>query len=315
MKIVYEPRASTILYNLLVSRPDKRPFLLPANICPIVPITFMKARAPFEFVDISTGTLNMDLGAALIQLKSRKFGGVLYAHTYGEASTPEEFFAGAKSIDESFLLIDDRCLCDPETEPSQVTAAGVVLFSSGYGKVVDLGYGGYGFLNETISYTPKHLKFDKAVYETLEKEYKSVIASQSRYVYRDSDWLQTDANLPPWKEYSRSVADGLERAVEHRKAINAIYAERLPAKIQLSAKYQNWRFNILVSQPKRVIVAIFKAGLFASSHYASLGGIFSDEHDCAQAENLAGKVINLFNDYHYSTEMAGKTCDLILKNL
>jgi hypothetical protein len=53
MKLIQAPRASAILYNLLVGRADSRPWLLPANICPIVPITFLKAQVPFEFVDIS----------------------------------------------------------------------------------------------------------------------------------------------------------------------------------------------------------------------------------------------------------------------
>lgn len=315
MKIAYEPRASTILYKLLAGRSDKRPILMPANICPIVPITFMKAGALFEFVDISAETLNVDLTASLAQLKSGKFGGVLYAHTYGEASTPEDFFAAAKSMDESFLMIDDRCLCDPEAETERHSAADAVLFSTGYGKVVDLGYGGYGFLRGGMDYSREHLEFNKTDYETLESDYKSVIANQSRYQYHDSDWLQTDADLPRWEQYKLQVGETLERVDKHRQPNNAIYAERLPAEIQLPAKYQNWRFNLLVNQPKRVIRAIFEAGLFASSHYASLGRIFSENQGCPQAEKLAGKVINLFNDYHYSTEMAEKTCEVILKNL
>ncbi len=57
MKTIKPPRASAILYNLLVSQKQTKPWLLPANICPIVPITFMKADVPFEFVDISSETL------------------------------------------------------------------------------------------------------------------------------------------------------------------------------------------------------------------------------------------------------------------
>jgi len=57
MRIVQAPRASAILYHVLASREQKKPWLLPANICPIVPITFLKARVPFELVDISAETL------------------------------------------------------------------------------------------------------------------------------------------------------------------------------------------------------------------------------------------------------------------
>ena len=98
MKLIQAPRASAILYNILVGRADLRPWLLPANICPIVPITFLKAQVPFEFVDISASTLHMDLAQAEDLIKQRKFGGLLYAHTYGEPSTPLDFFSAIKSL-------------------------------------------------------------------------------------------------------------------------------------------------------------------------------------------------------------------------
>ena len=81
MQIIQAPRASAILYHLLVSQEEKHPWLLPANICPIVPITFLKARIPFEFVDISAETLHMDLEQVEDSIKTRKYGGLLYAHT------------------------------------------------------------------------------------------------------------------------------------------------------------------------------------------------------------------------------------------
>jgi hypothetical protein len=91
MQILQAPRASAILYSILIADEEKRPWLLPANICPIVPITFLKARVPFQFVDISARTLHMDLDQAEASIKERKFGGLLYAHTYSEASTPNPF--------------------------------------------------------------------------------------------------------------------------------------------------------------------------------------------------------------------------------
>jgi hypothetical protein len=89
-------RASTILFNLLASRGDKAPWLLPANLCPIVPITFLKAGVPFELVDVSPGTLSMSLELADAALRSGRYGGIVYSHTYGDESTPDEFFAHVK---------------------------------------------------------------------------------------------------------------------------------------------------------------------------------------------------------------------------
>src|SRR6266511_2501701 len=111
MQIVQASRASAIIYSLLANLEDRSPWLLPANICPIVPITFLKARIPFRFVDISARTLHMDLEQAEALIKKRKFGGLLYAHTYGEASTPNDFFEYIKNFSPELVIIDDRCLC------------------------------------------------------------------------------------------------------------------------------------------------------------------------------------------------------------
>ena len=108
MQIVQAPRASAILYNLLKSQENINPWLLPANICPIVPITFLKAGIPFEFVDISAKSLHMDLEQAKGRLERAEYGGVLYAHTYGEPSTPNEFFQTVKSQYPTLIVIDDR---------------------------------------------------------------------------------------------------------------------------------------------------------------------------------------------------------------
>jgi hypothetical protein len=93
-----------------------------------------------------------------------------------------------------------------------------------------------------------------------------------------------------------------------------VYVSCLPDEIQLPAEYQTWRFNIRVSGRDGLLSDIFAGGLFASAHYASLAGIMAPG-TCLNAEELASHVINLFNDYHFTVEMAERACDLILKTL
>lgn len=310
MNLVFEQRASAILYHLLVSRRDRRPFLLPANICPIVPLTFLKAGVPFEFVDISPDTLHMDLAAAAERLRRGGAGGVLYAHTYGEPSTPFDFFAAVRADDPSRLVIDDRCLCEPDLAPDPRNPADVSLYSSGYAKVVDLGFGGYAFLREGVPYAPSPLPFRREHLEALEQAYKASIAARQPFRYADSDWLESGGDLPPWDEYRLRLVEGLKQAQTHRREINAVYAARLPAWAQLPPAYQNWRFHVRLPQRDRVLEALFEAGLFASAHYASLAGLFAPGV-CPQAEALAAEVLNLFNDHHYTLAMAERTCDII----
>ena len=314
MKITQAPRASAILYNLLKSQASTQPWLLPANICPVVPLTFFKAGVPFEFVDISAVTLHMDLEQAGERLKRGVYGGLLYAHTYGEPSTPVEFFQPIKSKYPDLLLVDDRCLCIPDLEPSQSSPADVALYSTGYAKIVELNFGGYAFMKDGTSYQPQNLSFHPQAYEKIESAYKQAIQNREPFTYEDSDWLQTEADQPTWYDYRQQIENGLRASIQHRATLNAIYENLLPLEIQLPPVYQTWRFNLRVKNKERVLKTIFSAGLFASSHYASLAGILAPGQG-QRAESLASEIINLFNDHHFDPQQAEKVCMLILENL
>ena len=314
MKIIQAPRASAILYNLLVDQNNRQPWLLPANICPIVPITFFKARFPVEFVDISVETLHMDLEQVEVRLKRGAYGGILYAHTYGEPSTPDAFFQQVKSQYPELILVDDRCLCIPDLESPKNICADVTLYSTGYAKVVELHFGGYAFIKDETPYRPQHLPFDPKAHEDIKIGYKRAIQNREPYSYKDSDWLQTDADLPAWYDYRQQIEDGLKASLLHRAKLNEVYSNRLPAEIQLPGAYQSWRFNIRVKNKEHVLKAIFSAGLFTSSHYASLAGIMA-QGQCPQAENLANEIINLFNDHYFNAQQAEAICALIMENL
>ena len=314
MQIIQAPRASAILYHLLVSQEEKHPWLLPANICPIVPITFLKARIPFEFVDISAETLHMDLEQVEDSIKTRKYGGLLYSHTYGDSSSPKEFFASAKVMDSELLIMDDRCLCIPDLEPDADSLADVMLYSTGYAKIVELNFGGYAFIKEDVRYQTEPLPFTPQDYEELERSYKEAVSNRTRFIYRDTDWLETKADVPTWYDYLHQVESRLNNSIAHRKMLNDIYLNRLPAGIQLPQAYQTWRFNIRVKNKRRIMDAIFNARSFAGSHYASLAGIMSDG-EAPQAEKLANEVINLFNDHHFNVEQAEQVSAIIMENL
>ena len=311
MKTIQAPRASTILYNLLTARADSRPWLLPANICPIVPITFLKARTPFEFVDISAATLHMDLEQAEGRIKTRKFGGLLYAHTYGEPSTPRDFFASVKYLAPEFVLVDDRCLCIPDFEYD--SSVDLTLYSTGYAKIVDLDFGGYAFAQDDLEYQLTNLPFNPQDLIKLEATYKEAVETREAFIYHDSDWLETYAPMPAWYDYRQQIEKGLKASLFSRTGLNVVYQKLLPQAIQLPQAYQIWRYNIRVKNSANVLKAIFEARLFASSHYASLAGIMV-EGLAPQAETLANQVINLFNDHHFDLQKVEKICEVISEN-
>jgi hypothetical protein len=316
MKTVLAPRASAILYEVLRSRGNNLPFLLPANICPIVPMTFLKSGTPFEFVDISPESLHMDTDLVERRLRSDsgQYGGILYAHTYGDPTTPSEFFRWVKDRWNGLVVIDDRCLCIPELEPAEQSGVDVTLFSTGYAKIADIGLGGFAFLRDELTHEHHGLPFDELELRATEVDYKASINAGRRYAYRDSAWLQTEVALPTWDEYAGRVRQALQETIAQRRVINAVYNSVIPAELQLGIGFQLWRFNLRLPNKDVALKAIFDAGLFASSHYRSLVGIMGEGMD-ANASDLSAHVVNLFNDHHYTIDMAERTAGIIVRSL
>ncbi len=311
MKYIYEPRASTIIYNILIAREDSYPWILPANVCPIVPITFLKANVPFKFVDISASTFHMDLDQVEGRIKKRKFGGVLYVHTYGDSSTPSEFFNSLKNIDPDIFILDDRCLCAPSFDSDE--PADLTLYSTSNAKVVDLGSGGYALVKDGFKYLSVLLPFDQQDLIELESSYKETVQKRKIFTYTDSNWLETAALAHAWCDYREKIESELKISLDHRAKLNTLYQELLPWEIRLPQAYQIWRFNIRVKNQGKVMHAIFNDGLFASSHYASLAGIMA-EGFAPSAEMFSNKIVNLFNDHYFDLQKVERICKVILEN-
>ena len=316
--IVLEARTSTILYNLLRSRRDRRPFLLPANVCPIVPITFRKARYPFDVVDIASDLQAPDPGPCLELVERQRgvFGGVVYVRTYGAEGDGEAFLRALKAAQPDLTVVDDRCLCRPDLNGGRglSPAADVTLFSTGHSKPVDLGYGGFAYLHAGIAYRRSRGAYRPAELARITRRYQAAIAARRPFRGGRGAWLDLARPRISWRAYRRRVASVGTSGAPHRRALNAIYARALPAEIQLPLSFQGWRFNITVPEPDQLVRRLFAAGLFASRHYASLGGILGTGH-FPVAEALHARVVNLFNDRHYDEAMACRTAELVNDHL
>jgi hypothetical protein len=315
LRTIVAPRASAILYDLVHGRDAARPFLLPANICPIVPLTFLKAGVSIEFVDISANSLLMDLDQAETRLRlgQGKYGGLLYAHTYGDLHTPHDRFARLKERWPELLIIDDRCLCPPDFEPDDAQPSDVTLYSTGHAKIADVGFGGYAFVSDQLGVQHVALPFHQKDLVAIEADYDACVSAGKPFVYRDSAWLHTDAKLPAWQDYAGRLRKATAESVAHRQSINAVYNLLIPPELRLPDRFQLWRYSVRLADKTSALKEIFAAGLFASSHYASLVGIMgsgSGEH----ARALADHVVNLFNDSHYTPAMAESTARIILGN-
>ena len=92
-----------------------------------------------------------------------------------------------------------------------------------------------------------------------------------------------------------------------------MYNSLIPPELRLPDRFQLWRYSVRMTDKTSALKEIFAAGLFASSHYASLVGIMGPGNG-AHARALADHVVNLFNDSHYTPAMAEATARIVLRN-
>jgi len=315
--IVFAARACSILYGLL--RGEERPFLIPANVCPTVPVTFLEARRKFELVDIASPTLEMDPEDCLDRLRREpgRFGGILFVRPYGSERDVDPFFQQLKKLQPDLLVVDDKCLCRPDCDSAGISPwADATLFSTGKRKHVDLGYGGFAHTREGAPcLSGPSAPYRGAALDEVTRRYEKAIAEKSPFQGTSEGWLDLRPPRVSWEEHRRRTVEELLRADEHKRRLNAIYAATLPREIQMAPEFQAWRFNIRVPAPEKLVERLFAEGLFASRHYAALGGIFSEEDRFPQAERLHREIINLFNDRYFGEEQAERAVRLVLEHL
>lgn len=331
MSTVLEARACTVLFRLASAVPESRGvFLLPANICPVVPLAFLAAGRRFEFIDLEPESLCLDPVALRCRLRSAQrppVAGLVYARSYGASLDASELFRELKSLHPGLLVIDDRCLSLPELNPDDVDwqGADAVLFSTGYSKPVDLGFGGFAHLVDGATYSKRGREYDPADLSRITRLYKACIRRR-RPIYGDDSgaekrralerfaWLDTRAAGPSWAEYSDRVQARAAECEAHRARINATYSERIRSSARLAAGYHGWRFQIRVADPDLLQRRLFEAGLFASRHYFPAALLFGGE-PCPVASALHDEIVNLFNDHRVSESEAERVCRIVARHL
>jgi len=300
MQRVAAHRACGLLYRFV--RQYRGVYLLPANVCPVVPLTLCTAGVPFEFVDINPETLCIDEHTCLEKMKSDLYAGVICVRTYGYVYNADKFFEVVHQLGKK--VIDDRCLCMPELDLEDAKAD-MVLYSTGYAKYVDLGEGAFAYLQDNTSLTDETLDY-KGI--DIEEYYKPLFHGGKKFTMIPNGWL--DIQLGMSSDYFDRIHESLTKVVEHKQRINDIYQNNLPSSMCMASDKQNWRFNIRVNDKARLLRAIFDSGGFASSHYQPSSRLFTDER-FVNAEKLYGEVINLFNDKYISVEQATSITNII----
>ena len=309
---VFENRASAVLYYFLTSNTVEYPFLLPANVCPIVPLTFLKAGVSFEFVDIDE-THAMDKKQCLAKLNKGNYSGVLFVHAYGNNFDNSEFYAQIKAVKSSIYIIDDRCLCIPRLTANVCPNVDLELYSTGYAKYVELSYGGWGIIDDKLNYNKREVKFDSAELKEQMDYIRYCLNNRQIYTKKIDCWLDgSPLNNPSL--YLKEVEDSLLLIQKHKEKINRIYRYNLPQENQWGIRYNDWRFMLCVDKRDEILDAIFKAGLFAGTNFPSVAYLFHEENFLI-AEKESKSILNLFNDFRVDELFANRLCEIINSKL
>lgn len=279
-------------------------------------MTINKAGFKFELIDICPRSLCIDAEALLQKLTTapERYSAILYVHSYGVETSFEALFRSLKRIAPGILLIDDRCLCIQSFDANHNSAADAVLYSSGYSKYVEMGFGGYAFIKPEVKYFNVSLSFCPDDHETLVTAMREAQERRRIFCYRDSNWLDGGAPAVSFDAHKRALTAKLPQVQAHKTKLNRLYQEGIPKEVQLPGIFQNWRFNIIVPDKEELLRAIFAAGLFASSHYPSLNGVFAEGPDL-HASRLHSSMVNLFNNERFTPDQAARVVEIVKKHM
>ena len=319
---LFDTRSSVILYNVLHSLlkdgilKESSIFLIPLNICPIVPAIFLKVGVRFDFIDISLETLCIDEDILLNKIREdRNIKGILFVKTYGTNYDASNIFKEIRKIDNDIFIIDDSCLKEPDFEYDiDQSLADLIIFSTGYSKYVDIGWGGFGFLKDSFKYHKKQLLFRKDDLNQLTKNMDASVVNGVDFHYIDNAWLGSDVYpYEDFNEYAKYIENIVPKIKKHKDSMNEIYKKELHDEIQIKQEFSNWRFSIIVDDKEQILKEIFRAGLFASSHYKDIGLMYSHDYKGVQSnsQKFHSSVINLFNDFRFSKNNAYKISKVI----
>lgn len=313
-KWVAENRASVVIYNVLKALWDDIVFLLPANVCPIVPVTFLKAGVQFEFVDISLDTLCIDLGAVKKRIGELRRPGLFYVRSLGIQHDVDVEFQRLKLVNPHLFIIDDRCLSRITfSEQELCPHSDVTVFSTGAAKYVDLGRGGLGHVRSgRIDYRSSELAFNADGLSLVMSSISGTMRRQAPFSGAEGYWLDTRRLPFPLGTYREKIEAENGRMSDHKRNINQIYRAGLDKRLLpvFSFDADSWRFTMFSENKEHVLEKIFQNNLFASSHYAPLSHLFGGR-EAMLARVIHSRIINLFNDFRISEQEALKLVDII----
>jgi hypothetical protein len=304
-------RASSILYQIAVA--NKGYWIIPDNVCHVVLATLVLADCIPIVLDVDKKSLELNHNYVLQRVKqNNSIRGIIIVRAFGNDKLDySEFIQNVRKINPTISIVDDRCLCDPMFQKFD-SDADYYLYSTGYSKFVDLGFGGFCFskrkiMTLSLSYSEKD---DKDFNNFFSKIINSNLSVNQTDIYNISKkkWLNfktLDSN------YLELVQKKHVTSLEHKNVINKIYLN-IRKDLLLGNDFNVWRFNILIDNRQEILNLLFNNGIFCSKHYFPISKLLR------QLPNpiwnfYSSHIINLFNDSRCSELMAIKSVEIINK--
>ena len=292
---------------------------MPTNVCHFVPATILKAGAKIEILDISKKDLciNQDQVISALKENKKKYSGIIYVRSFGVENDVTEFFTKIKTLKNDLFLVDDKCLGIPSFDKKINPLVDLELFSTGYSKYIDLGYGGFAKINDKLNYLKNPLEYSTQDESLFSEYFRNVVYKKEKVNVNKLDeiinlnWLNSEDIIDD-DIYISKIKNAIKSTKENKENINKIYNEFLNKNLKIENSSNIWRYNISVIKREEVLEALAEENLFASKHYYPLSKIFESKKT-PNWNLIYNKILNLFNDFRYSINQAKKTVTIINK--
>lgn len=310
-------RGATAIYLLLKThRLNGKHVYVPANICyaAVYPILYAGYTPVFLDVDIETGNLDVDSIREIVCM-DKEAGAVIVAHMFGNPNRWIEEIAGICHSHNILLIEDCASAMGAAVSGKNVGTFGdYVIYSTGYSKTIDVGYGG-------ILSSSEPLDNETALNDSLPIYSKNVDADENFFskIYRLIR-NSSGQSISPW--IFRGIQNHLQHMFLFRLSevqINQIESKirELPGVILQRRKcleqyreklgcpehvkpfnYEEgavpWRFNIFVDRNMRrpLIDALLAKHLPVSDWYPSVAPIFGNTETFPNTEYFSDRILN-----------------------
>jgi hypothetical protein len=304
-------RASSILYQIAMS--NKGCWIIPDNVCHVVMATLVLAGCKPIVLDVDEQTLELNHCDVLQKIKENNLiKGVVMVRTFGNDKLDySKLINDIKKIDPQISVVDDRCLCEPIFRIADCQAD-YYLYSTGYSKFVDIGFGGYCFSkveisNSNLFYSGKHeVEFNNFFNKIIGNQI--VVNQNDIFNVCKLNWLNVKTL---GSDYLSLVQEEYSKACAYKQNINNVYSN-IRQDLVLGNEFNSWRFNLLLGNRDEIFNLFIKNDIFSSKHYFSVSQLLGLAPN--NVWNFYSKhIINLFNDRRCSVRMASKSVEIINK--